>query len=99
VRRTAEPSFPLTTADVTGVSKSAFERRVSESSETGTPRMVPDSFPEPARSFRFSSDLNDRHPWTTWPETGPASKATPTRYSVSRSLRSCWSWKSSCPTW
>ena len=67
----------------------------------GTPRTGPGLLPAPAPgpSWSVSSPRNCRHPWTTWPETAPASNATPMRYSVSLSLRSWSSWKSSCPTW
>ena len=95
------PSLPVTTADVTGVSMSVFAVRLSELRVIGTPRIVPGLLPAPApgESLSVSSPRNCRHPWTTWPEKAPASKATPIRYSVSLSSRSWSSRKSSCPTW
>ena len=91
----------MTTAEVTGVSTSVLEVRVSDEALTGTPRIVPGLLPAPApaESASVSSPRNCRHPWTTWPEKAPASNATPMRYSVSFSFRSCPSWNSSWPTW
>jgi hypothetical protein len=91
----------VTIAKVEGVSVVVEVERLKAVRLTGVLSTGPELFPfcSPGAREKFSWSRNRRHPWTKRPVTGPASNASPARYSSSRSSRSEARRNSSCPTW